>query len=65
MSNGLDQDLDRHSVQTVCKGNQQTTKVAASKERVEILNLTSLFIVDKENNNILKIFMRFNEIKAS
>ena len=42
MSNGLDQDQDRHSfspdlgpkLQTVCKGYQQTTKVASSKERV-------------------------------
>ena len=39
MSNSLDPDQDRHSVgpdlgQTVCKGYQQTTKVATSKERV-------------------------------
>ena len=52
-------------VQTVCEGNQQTTKVAASKKRVNILNLYSLFMVGIENNSILKIFMRFNGIKAS
>ena len=39
MSNSLDPDQDRHSVdpdlgQTVWDGYQQTTKVAASKERV-------------------------------
>ena len=39
MSNGFDQEQDRHSVemiwaQTVCKGYRRITKVAASKERV-------------------------------
>ena len=41
-SNGLDPDQDRHlSVliwgQAVCKGYQQTAKVAASKERIKLL----------------------------
>ena len=31
--NGLNPDQDRRSVQTVCKGNQQTAKVATIKER--------------------------------
>ena len=40
MSNGLDPDQDLHVVgpylvQTVCKGNEQTTKVAARKESVK------------------------------
>ena len=39
MSNGFDPDQDRHSVgpdlgPNVCKGYQQTTKIAASTERV-------------------------------
>ena len=34
MSNSLGPDQERHSVKTVCKGYQQTTKVVASKERV-------------------------------
>ena len=43
MSNGLNSDQDRHSVgpdqdPTVCKGYQQTTKVAAGKERVNQCN---------------------------
>ena len=33
MSNSLDPDQDPHSVQTVCKGNKQTSEVVASKER--------------------------------
>ena len=40
MSNGLDQDQGRQNVgpdlvPTVCKGYEQTTKFAASKERVK------------------------------
>ena len=44
VSNSLDQDQDGSSfnpdlwVQTVCKGLQQMTKVAASKEIVKIIN---------------------------
>ena len=42
VSNGLDPDQDRHSVgadlgPNVCKGYQQLTKVAVSKERVYLL----------------------------
>ena len=42
MSNSLDSDQDRQNVgpdlgRTVCKGYQQTTEVAAYRERVEIL----------------------------
>ena len=41
MSNCLEPDQDRQNVgpdlgQCVCKGHQQTTKVAASKERVKL-----------------------------
>ena len=32
----MDADLERHSVQIVCKGYQQTTNVTTSKERVNL-----------------------------
>ena len=43
VSNSLETDQDQHSVSpdlgpTACKGYQQTTKVAASKERVKFKN---------------------------
>ena len=50
MSDSLDPDQDQSSVgpdlfQTVCKGYQQTTKVAASKERANLLIRTPLIII--------------------
>ena len=43
MSNGLDPDQDQHSV----KGIQQVTKVAASKERVNLNSLKEHFYTNK------------------
>ena len=57
VSNSLDPDQDQRWVQTVCKGYQQTTKVATSGERVKIIlhNKYSLVLskgADSDYNHI-------------
>ena len=54
VSNSRDPDQDRHSVcpdlvQTVCKSYQQTTKVAASKERVRESQMEAVLLYFIEN----------------
>ena len=47
-------------VQTICKGYQQTTKVAASKERVNQLVIDCILFYYKSNAKIYGYFIKFS-----
>ena len=62
MSKGLDPDQNQLSVLIICKGYQQTTKVAASKERVKftMINCFKIGLI-----YLVKFLIRFSTFLLS